>query len=592
MNGIILSWQALTTLLIIIIMLIALIREVARPDLILLGTLGLLLLPGIITPEEAFAGFSNPAMLTVGALFVVAAGIQNTGALAFADKFLFVRKARLPFVLLRLMLTTASMSAFLNNTPIVAMLIPRLQTWSERSGIPASKLMIPLSYAAIIGGMTTLIGTSTNLLVSGLMQAAGHEGLGMFDLTWVGLPAAVCAIIYFVLVGHRLLPDRSQPSALKDDLKNYFFEVRITADSPLIGRSIEAAELRALGDAYLVHIRHEDAIIPATPETVLRVDDVLTFRGKLSVLDQLLERNGFERVMPELENRGRETLPLFEAVIAPTSSLVGKTLKEAGFRDAYHGVVLGIQRRDAMIEGPLGRIPLKAGDLLLIEARAGFDRRWNELRDEFYLVAPRRPVRAKPQKGKAPLALLILLTVIILAATGIASIVVTAFLGGLAMIATRCLPGQEARKAVELPVLVVIACALGLGQAIETSGLADALAKIVINLAAALGPLGVIAAVYIATSLLTELITNNAAAALMMAIAMSAARDLGAEPKAFAIAVAIAASASFMTPIGYQTNLMVMSAGGYRFSDYLRSGLIVNVLVGTVAIGMIGWIWL
>jgi di/tricarboxylate transporter len=285
-------------------------------------------------------------------------------------------------------------------------------------------------------------------------------------------------------------------------------------------------------------------------------------------------------------------LPLYEAVVAPSSLLVGNTLRDVGFREHFQGVVLGIQRRDTYIEGPLGNIPIKSGDLLLIEAPTGFDHRWNGNRSDFYLVAPRRPAVVIPQKHKAPLALAILAGIVVLAGVGLAPIVATSFIGALAMLATRCLRGWEARQAIDLPILISIAAALGVGQAIESTGLANAIARTMIDYAIIFGPVGVLAAVYLATGLLTEFITNNAAAALMLSIGLAAARNLEAEPKAFALAVAIAASASFLTPIGYQTNLMVMAAGGYRFSDYLKAGFFVSLIVAATAITMIWLIWL
>lgn len=588
-----LPWEAWATLGIIAAMMIALIKDIARPDMVMIGCLGLLILLGILSPEEAFAGFSNSAVLAVGSLFVVAAGVQNTGALSFADRLLFPRSNNIALVTGRLMFTVASMSAFLNNTPIVAMLIPRVQAWCEKTGVPASKLLIPLSFGAIVGGMTTLIGTSTNLLVSGLMESAGYAGLGLFDLAWVGVPAALAAILYFALIGHRLLPDRSEARLrLGEGLRDCLFELRVASASALVGQTVEEAGLRALEEAYLVHLRRYGELMPSSPDVTLCAGDVLTFLGSATMLDRLLERPGLERTQESVATLEHTTLPLFEAIVSPSSALVGKSLREAGFREHYQGVVLGIHRRDAAIEGPLGRVPIVGGDRLLIEARNGFDKRWNKHRDEFYLVAPRRPERVKPQPGKAPLAIVILLAVVLLATFEVASILTTAFIGALAMIASGCLRGREARKAVDLSVLVVIAAALGLGRAIETTGLAGAVGHAVTAHASAFGAVGVLAAVYVATSLLTELITNNAAAALMLGIGLAASQELNVAPEAFAIAVAIAASASFLTPIGYQTNLMVLAAGGYRFGDFIISGLLVNLIVGVIAITMISLVWL
>ncbi|MCB9099916.1 MAG: SLC13 family permease [Anaerolineales bacterium] len=587
-----LEWQAWITLGIIFFILMALIKEIARPEMIFLSALGLLLTCGVLTPEEAFSGFSNTAVLTVGALFVVAVGVQNTGALNFTDRLLFKRSATLAGVLARMMVTTAAMSAFLNNTPIVAMLIPRAQAWSEESNVAPSKLLIPLSYAAIVGGMTTLIGTSTNLLVSGLMVSSGYEGLGLFDLTWVGLPTALGAIAYFTLIGHRFLPNRQQLPASESELEHYLFEVRVAFTSSLDGKTVEQAGLRSLGDAYLVHIFRNSHFIPSAPDLRLRACDILTFRGSLSMLDKLLKVPGIERAFDGLDTRSETTMPLFEAVVAPSSLLVGRTLRDVRFREHFHGIVLGIQRRDTQIEGSLGTVEIQPGDLLLIEAPPGFDRRWNGRRSDFYLVASRHPGRVRPQRRKAPLALFILIGVVLLAAVGVAPIVTTAFVGALLMLLTRCISGWEARRSIDFPVLFVIASALGVGRAIETTGLAEAIAHTLIGAAAAFGTIGVLVAVYLTTSILTEFITNNAAAALMIGIGLAAARDLNAAPEAFAIAVAIAASASFLTPIGYQTNLMVMAAGGYRFSDYFRAGIFLNLIVATIAISVISLLWL
>lgn len=590
----VLGWDAWITLGILLLMFVALLKELARPELILPGCLGLLLLFGVLTPEEAFAGFANKAVLAVGALFVIAAGLQHTGALQMADRLVFPRSTRrLSLVTARLMLTTAAMSAFLNNTPIVAMLIPRVRAWCEKTGVPVSKLMIPLSFGTIVGGMTTLIGTSTNLLVAGLMEASGHGSLGLFDLAGVGIPVALGVILYFALIGHRFLPDRSKARPrVEEGLRQCMFELRVAPGSPLAGLSVEEAGLRSLEDAYLVHLRRGEDIIPSSPQTLLREGDVLSFLGSALVLDRLLERPGLSRVQQEVAPTSHTTLPLYEAVVAPTSSLVGKSLREVGFREKYQGIVLGIYRHATTIEGPLSRVPLEAGDLLLIEARNGFDQRWNRQRDEFYLVAPRRPERVKLQTGKAPLALLILAGVILFAVLDVADIVTTAFLGALAMIVTGCLRLQDARRAVDFPVLLVIAAALGIGMAVDRTGLAAAAAHLMIDKASVFGTIGVVAALFVATSLVTEVITNNAAAALTLGIGLAASQELGVPPEAFAVAVAVAASASFLTPIGYQTNLMVWSAGGYHFTDFIKSGLIVNLLVTIIAITMIGLLWL
>ncbi|MCS3613036.1 SLC13 family permease [Salinibacter ruber] len=588
----------------------ALMADLGRPDLVLLSGLAALLVTGVVPPAEAFAGFSNPAVLTVGALYVVAGGVQQTSALSRLDRVLFPDTTRLGPVLARFMVPTSVLSGLLNNTPIVAMLTPRLQEWADAQDIPASKLMIPLSYAAITGGMMTLVGTSTNLIVAGLMEAEGYDPLSLFDVTWVGVPAALVVIAYFVLGGHRLLPDRgtSAPAAERR-LGQNMFEVTVTAPSPIVGKTVAEAGLRDLGDAYLTHVRRGTEVLQGRPGRPLEQGDVLAFNGSLAARERLLERPGLSRTLPHPDGTHDdparyETLPLYEAVIAESSNLVGTTLGEANFREQYQGVVLGIQRQDEPVTSPVGTTELQAGDLLIVEAPGDFEERWSSgSREEFYLVAP-RDGRARQggspehddeemdRSGRAPIALGLTGTMVLAAATGLAPIVTAAFLAALLMILAGCIRPAEAQRALNVQVLVVIAAALGIGKAIETTGLATATAQGVLSVAEPFGPVAVLVALYLLTNLLTEIITNNAAAVLMLPVAMAAASSLGAPPVAFGVLVAVAASASFLTPIGYQTNLMVMAPGGYRFSDYARVGWPVTLLVMGTSVSIISLVWL
>jgi di/tricarboxylate transporter len=588
----------------------ALMADVGRPDLVLLSGLSVLLVSGVVSPQQAFSGFSNAAVLTVGALYVVAGGVQRTDALSVLDRVLFADAVRLGPLLARFMVPTAFLSGLINNTPIVAMLTPRLQAWAHAQDVPASKLMIPLSYAAITGGMTTLIGTSTNLIVAGLMEAEGYEPLHLFDVTWIGVPAAIVVVAYFVLGGHRLLPNRgaSAPAAERE-LGENMFEVEVAAQAPIVASTVAEAGLRDLGDAYLAHIRRDDQVLQARPQLGLEAGDVLAFNGSLAVRERLLERPGLQRALPRPNDlhddpARYETLPLYEAVIAESSNLVGTTLGEANFREQYQGVVLGIQRQDEPVTSPVGTTELQAGDLLIVEAPDDFEERWSSgSREEFYLVAPRngqaRQAAATEsddegadRSGRAPIALGLTGAMVLAAATGLAPIVTAAFLAALSMIGTGCIRPAEAQRALNVQVLVVIAAALGIGKALQTTGLAKAVAQNVLAFTEPLGPVAVLVALYLMTNLLTEMITNNAAAVLMLPISMAAASSLGAPPIAFGLIVAVAASASFLTPIGYQTNLMVMSPGGYRFSDYARVGWPVTLLVMGTSVTIITLLWL
>jgi di/tricarboxylate transporter len=591
----------------------ALMADWGRPDLVLLSGLSVLLVTGVVTPGQAFAGFSNSAVLTVGALYVVAGGVQHTDALSKLDRVLFPNTTRLGPLLARFMVPTSFLSGLLNNTPIVAMLTPRLQKWADAQGVPASKLMIPLSYAAITGGMMTLVGTSTNLIVAGLMEAEGYEPLHLFDVTWIGVPAALVVIAYFVLGGHRLLPDRGTSApAVEQELDENMFEVKVTVQSsrPPSGQTVAEAGLRDLGDAYLTHVRRGTQVLQARPQLALEQGDILAFNGSLAARERLLKRPGLKRTLPHPDGHHDdpvryETLPLYEAVIAESSDLVGTTLGEANFREKYQGVVLGIQRQDEPVTSPVGTTELQAGDLLIVEAPDDFEERWSSgSREEFYLVAPRdgQARRAGGQEdegeeeddrsGRAPLALGLAGGMVLAAATGIVPIVTAAFIAALLMILTGCIRSAEAQQALNVQVLVVIAAALGVGKAIETTGLAEAVARSVLSVTEPFGPVAVLAALYLMTNLLTEVITNNAAAVLMLPISMAAGSSLGAPPIAFGLIVAVAASASFLTPIGYQTNLMVMAPGGYRFSDYARVGWPVTLLVMATSVTVISLLWL
>ena len=587
MGETVLGWQAWYTLGVLVLMVWGLVRGVARTDLVLLGALGLILVAGILDPQQAFAGFANPAVVAIAGLFVVAAGIDRTGALGFIDGVLRPRSDRPGPAALRLMLPTAVISGGLNNTPIVAMLIPRVQAWARQGGPQASKLLIPLSTAAIVGGWLSLIGTSTNVVVHGLLQAEGLPGFGFFTLTWVGVPAVVVVVAYYATVGHRLLP--SQPEAAGPADRGYQFDLRVAEGSPYAGRTVEAAGFRTLGSAYLARIWGEGGVRAATPEAVLLAGDTLTFVGGARALDALLSRPGLERTVPMLPGADAPNLIMVEAVVAQGSPLEGRTLRDADFRGRYGGVVLALQRRGEDVEGGLGRVPLRAGDLLLVEGGPGLGSRLARTSDDFALVAP--VDAARTVTARAPVALAILVATIALAATGVLPLATAAFAGALGMIATGCLRGPALRRAIDVPVLLVIGAALGVGQAVEATGLASVAASAIERVAVA-GPVATLLVVYVVSNGLAELVTNKASAVLMLPVALSVAADLGVPWTPFAVAVTVGSAASFLTPVGYQTNLMVMSAGGYRYTDFARAGLPVSLLVMAVTVTVCSIVWL
>lgn len=573
----------------------ALLRNLSRPDFIFLGGLVVLLVTGVLTPAQAFSGFANEAVFTVAALFVVASAVQKTRALSFLELLIFRDSLKPRTLLARMMLSTSAMSAFLNNTPIVAMLIPQVQQWAARNGVSSSRLLIPLSYGAIVGGVVTLIGTSTNLIVSGMLTDRGYEPLSLFELSWIGVPAVLLVVVYFYTIGYRFLPgtlNRKEEQESENSHRNgYQFDLKIPAGSDLAGKTVDEAGLRALDRLFLIHVLRQNRILgPIGPHFLLEANDILTFIGEIDAVDDLAVRKELERTTPHLDKSDRD-LPLFEAVIAPTSTLIGKTLKESQFREQYHGVVIGIQRRDETIRGALGNIPVRSGDLLLIEAKKGFDDRFNQEKDHFYLVT-RKGQRDLPASEKAPLALGVTLLMVLAATTGWVPIVTAALSAAFIMVLTGCIQKNQVLNAVHLPILLVIAAAIGFGQAIDSTGIARISGMAILDVSGMFGVVALIVSLYLITNLFTELITNNAAAVLMVPIALVAALEIGIDSHAAAVTVAVAASASFLTPIGYQTNLMVMGAGGYKFTDYLKAGFPVTLIMLVTTVLVVSWRYL
>ncbi|MGF1498402.1 MAG: SLC13 family permease [Elainellaceae cyanobacterium] len=554
-------------------------------DIVFLGGLAVLLVSGVLDQSDALVGFSNPGMITVGVLYVVVTGLQQTGGLGWiSQKVLGLPKGLTP-ALIRMMAPVIAMSAFLNNTPVVAMFVPVVSEWSRKLRISPSKLMIPLSYAAIFGGICTLIGTSTNLVVNGLLIAGtDHPGLGMFDITRVSLPCALAGFVYLLVVNRWLLPDRKPAISDHDDPRQYVLEMTVEANSSLAGKTIEQAGLRHLPGLFLGQIVRDDRVIAAvSPRERLREHDQLIFVG---VIDSIVDLQRIRGLKPATDQVFKLDAPLeerclVEVVVSNTCPMVGQTIREGQFRNRYNAVVLAVARNGDRIPGKIGDIALRPGDALLLQAHPSFLERQRVSRD-FYLISG-VPNSEPLRHEKGPLAIAILLGMVVLATFGWMSMLTAAVLAAVLMVLTRCCAPDRALRSVEWSVLLVIAAALGIGQALESTGAAGAIAGAFIDLAGD-NPWVALAVVYSITTILTEVITNNAAAALVFPIALAVSKTLGVDFVPFAIAIMIAASASFSTPIGYQTNLMVYGPGGYRFTDFMRIGIPLNILFGVITI--------
>ena len=593
------GFEEILTLLVILGVLAVLVAERLSPALTILGGVVVLLVAGVVDADEAFSGFSNSAPLTVAALYVLAAAAGRT-------RVLELLVSRLPSrtgagrergergTLARVVVPTASASAFLNNTPIVAMAIPPVLAWCRRTGRSPSRFLMPLSFAAVVGGTVTLIGTSTNLVVSGLLEDAGQEPLGLFEIGAVGLPLAVAAIAVMIAVTPLLLPDRRAPSESADaDAREFTVEMEVTAEGRIAGSSVAEGGLRSLQGVYLVEVERPDGhrISSVRPDEVLSVGDRLTFAGNVTRILDLQEMRGLVSVQERHFGAVGSTVErrLYEAVVAPGSALVGSTLREVGFRGRYGGAVIAIHRADERIAGKLGEVRLRPGDVLLVLAGPAFRPRALDRRD-FLLIAP-LDGDGPARQEKAPAVGLVIVALLALVGTGVLDILAASLLAAFAVVALRVLTPAEARDSVDLDVIVVIAASFGLGRAIEVSGLADTLADSLIEPFGEIGDVGLLLGVLLATIVVTEMISNNAAAALLFPVAIATSASAGLDPRPFAIAVAIGASSSFLTPIGYQTNTMVYGIGGYRFGDFARLGfpLVIVMLVISVVMIPIAW---
>ncbi len=592
MENLLLGWEGWFSLGVVLLCFLLFAYSIASPDLVTSAGLTLLLISGILTPSEALAGFSNPGMLTVAVLYVVVTGLTETGAVAWIVGALLGTPRTPGGARLRLMAPVAVLSAFLNNTPVVAIFIPAVQDWAKRHNLAVSRLMIPLSYASIAGGTCTLIGTSTNLVVDSLYATeTGSTGLGLFELAWIGLPVVAVVLVFLLSAGHWLLPRRPPATRSFEDVREYTAEMLIEANSPLAGRSIESAGLRQLPGLFLIEIERDGRIIPAvSSHEVLLERDRLVFTGILDSVIDLQRTRGLVPATNQVFKLGgpRQDRCFVEAVLSNTCPLIGKGVRKGRFRNRYNAVIVAVARQGERINRKIGDIELMAGDTLLLECPRTFMEQQRDSRD-FLLVSQigdTHPIN----HDRALLAIGIVLAMVFSVATGLLSMLEAALVAAGMMVITRCTNGRTARRAPNWQVLVVIATSFGLGAALEKTGAAAVLANGLIDLAGGNAWL-TLGLVFAAAALLTALATNNVAAVLIFPIALEAARTIGADPTPFIVTLMIAASASFATPMGYQTNLMVFNAGGYRFADFFRVGLPLTLIVGAVTILLVPQIW-
>ncbi len=597
------NWEAWLSLAVALLLMVSLTMRIAPHDLVALSCLGILMVAQSIsgtdllpTPDDAVAGFGNQGLVTIGLLFAVVAGLEFTGGTELATGWFLNRAKNLRSALIRLLVPVSMLSALMNNTPVVVALVPVVGDLSRRISSSTSKLLLPLSYASILGGMCTLIGTSTNLIVADLYHQTPEAGLSgqpltFFSPAYIGVPATILGIGYMILGSRFLLPNRQAAVSISDDPRQYTVEVQIDPQGPLVGKTIEEAGLRHLPGLYIAEIQRIDGRISAAkPNEKLSPDDILILVGALESVVDLRKIRG---LITSNDQARKLKIPtwqrtLVEAVVSPRCALLGKTIREGSFRSHYNAAVVAVARGDKRLQGKLGDVRLEAGDVLLLEASPSFLHRRRDSRD-FYMVST-------VQKGfvrrtdKAWISIIILLAMVLAASLTSVSILTASLISAVAMIGMRCCTTTEARRSIDWSILIVIGSAIGIGSALEKSQAASEIASGLLELANG-NPMLALAAIYLATMLCTELITNNAAAVLMFPIAIGAATSLGCDPTPFVITLMIAASASFLSPFGYQTNTMVYSVGGYRVIDYLRFGLPLSLIVFLVTMVVIPQVW-
>jgi di/tricarboxylate transporter len=581
---------------ILLLALVLFVTELVPIDLTALLVVGLLILTQVLTPAEGFSGFSHPAPVTVAAMLVLSTGLIRTGAVAkLGQKVSALGGSSEVSQLAVIFPVVALLSAFISNTAAVAMFLPLVLNIAREKKLSPSKLLLPLSYAAILGGACTYIGTSTNIIVGTIFAAGTHPPLQMFEFSGLGLVLLTLGAVYMLAIGQRNLPYRPTEASLTEGyrLREYLTELVIRSDSPLLDKTLRETDFSQMLDIEVLEIqRGRQKLRLFLQEIRLKSGDVLIVKGNLENILKIRDTEGVD-ILAEAKLSDRdlksEDITLAEAVISPDSSLIGRTLKEANFRQRYQATALAIRRHASQIRDKLGRVRLRMGDMLLVQVRK--EVLGNLRQDSDFLLILEESQSSDFRLSKLPIAVLIFLGVIAAAAFQKLPIELAALFGALLMVFTRCITLREAYRAVDWRIVILIGGTLSLGTAMEKTGTATAIAESLVGWSGTLGPVALIAVLYLVTMGMTEIMSNNATAALLTPIAISIAHHGGWDPRPFAFCVAFAASCSFLTPIGYQTNTMVYGPGGYRFTDYFKVGAWLSLISWLTATLLIPHIW-
>jgi di/tricarboxylate transporter len=561
-----------------------------RVDVVALMVMASLILLGLVTPQEGISGFANEATVTVAAMFILSAGLLRTGAIDLLGRWVgrLAGDSEMRLLVVSCLLVVP-MSAFINNTPVVVVMIPLILGLTREMGVSPSRLFMPISFASQMGGTLTLIGTSTNLLVAGLVLELGMDRIRLFDITAPALVLTAIGLVYLLTVGPWLMPTREAAADVLEryELREYLSVLVVEEDSGLVGQTLRESRFGETHGLEIVGIEREGRRMPVPgPETVIRAGDHLMVHGKIPDIARIQELDHLriagtapefhDQSEPDEEGRHGGSPPLAELIVPPRSTVVGQSLRQLAFRRRYGVPVLAVQRHGQPLHERVRDIVLEPGDILLVQGSTRLLREIHRTGNLALLGAVDLPAkRIRKLKFSVP----ILIGVVLLAATGVTTILVSALLGVIAMFVTGCLTPDEAYREIDWMVIVLLGCLIPLGLAMQNTGAAEFLAARLLRLTLPLGLIGVLAAFYLLTSVLTELISNNAAAVVLTPIAAATGMALDVSPLPFVIAVMFAASNAFLTPIGYQTNTFIYGPGGYRFSDFFRVGAPLSVIL-------------